>query len=513
MDSQITAFIALMVTSGVINLVLAVFAYARRHYYKSIAWTFIIYILPISIYCFAGAFGLLATNIEQIKTWTIIQYIGIGYSPLLGLLFILRYFGMETAFKRVLLLLIIPTITIILVATNDLHHLYYRTLQIDPLLGAPYVEQEVGIWYIVHGIFTFSFMFIALILTLLQLKTAARAYWKQIIVLALGQFLPIVMSYFYLTGLTPSGIDPVPMILGLSSTLYLWAITTSQMFTVVPIAKDVIFQSMDNGVIVLDNSYRLVEYNQAAQKMLIGINQQMYGQNFYHIWKNLSGLPFPYSLSESPLEAEITYNRQHKPRVFQLRVSPLSHTTKNSGRLVIFTDITKMKNMQTQLEYLAYYDELTNILNRRAFFQRAEIAISQAKKSFAILLFDIDHFKKINDTYGHQVGDRILNETSQLFRKILPDHCLLARYGGEEFILTLNDMDIKEAYQLAETMRQQLEEHPFKIDSLSIPVTISLGISSIDNLNKHTLEQLLYQADQALYLAKERGRNQVQIFS
>ncbi|MCT1901619.1 histidine kinase N-terminal 7TM domain-containing protein [Oceanobacillus sojae] len=511
MGVTVTAYIAIMSASGVFNLYLAILSYLRRHYYKRIGQIFIIYTGTVTIYCFAAAFGLLSTTLEQVKIWTVIQYIGIAFAPLLGLLFILRYFGMEKAFKRTSLLLIVPAVTVAMVATSDFHHLHYRSLEFHPVLGAPYIEQVIGPWYIVHGMFIFACMFIALCLTLFQLRSAALIYRKQIIILALGQCIPILLAFLYLIGLSPAGFDSVPLYLWLTSILYFWAITSSSMFTLVPVAKDVIFQRIADAVIVLDDSSRLIEFNQAAKQLFTDIHENMYGQDFYAFWKGLTDTDFSYDLSKAPLTVEMTQSLHQKNYVFHLRISNLSISQKNSGVLLIFTDITEMKKLQNQLEYFAYYDELTNIFNRRAFFKYTKDAFREAEKQFTVILFDIDYFKYVNDTYGHHSGDLILSGLSRLIQEITPAHSIFARYGGEEFVLALPGSSVEEGLLLAEMIRRKVETHLFPTEDGSITITISMGAAGADLPDGEcTLEELLNRADKALYAAKESGRNQVQ---
>ncbi|WP_353961081.1 histidine kinase N-terminal 7TM domain-containing protein [Neobacillus sp. CF12] len=248
MNSELTAYITLICTSGVFNLFLLLYVIIKRHHYTNISRLFILNTAFITIYCFASAFGLMSTTLEQMKFWTIIQYVGFPFSPPVGLLFIMHYLGYEITKKRCIALLIIPFISLIMVATNDLHHLHYRVFELDANLGAPYIHLEIGIWYMIHGVFTFACMFVAFLLVLSRWKETTKVYRPQFISLLCGQLVPILTAFLYLIGLTPPGIDPVPMVLWLSSLLYLWSISSSRMFTIMPIAKDAIFNSINDGV-------------------------------------------------------------------------------------------------------------------------------------------------------------------------------------------------------------------------------------------------------------------------
>ncbi|WP_175637882.1 sensor domain-containing diguanylate cyclase [Metabacillus schmidteae] len=514
MNSQLTAYITLICTSGVLNLYLCSSVFLRRHQYSNIAQFFILYTTSISVYCFASAFGLMATNLEQIKFWTIILYIGLPFSPLLGLLFIMKYLGIKLTSKKVIVLLTIPVISLVMVATNDLHHLHYRVFEVDPNLGAPYIHQEIGIWYVVHGIFTFSCMFVAFLLLLSRWRETAKIYRLQLLALMFGQLVPMVTAFIYLIGLTPPGVDPVPMVLWLSSLLYLWSINSSRLFTLTPIAKDTIFNSINDGVIVLDESYRLIEFNKACEIMFPRINQSMLGMEFEGVWLRLSGSSFPINIeASSSFTKEIQLSSD---RIYQVRTSSLQHAKHDKGLLIIFTDITELKRLQIKLEQLAYYDELTQIYNRRAFFQKSEQEFAGAKKRsepFTIILIDIDYFKRVNDTYGHHVGDQLLKHVVKICQTQLSEGELFARYGGEEFVLALNGYTALEGKEIANKLRRYVETKPLQTDENLVYVTLSSGVAEATKEKEETLNQLLNHADKALYTAKHEGRNQVQVYN
>lgn len=513
MHPQLTTYITLVSTSGVLNLLLCLYVFSKRHHYTNIAKFFISYTAAITVYCFASGFGLLATTLGEIKFWTVIQYIGMPISSPLGLLFIMQYLGVKLTKKRCLALLAIPVISLIMVATNDFHHLHYRAYEIDPVLGAPFVYQEIGLWYIVHGIFTFACMLVAFLLVLFQWRETAKAYRTQLIALLLGQFIPMSTAFLYLIGYTPAGIDPVPMVLWASSLLYLWAISTSRLFTIMPIAKNSIFNGINDGVMVLDESYRLIEFNQASQNNFPSLNKTMFGRSFEEIWPELSGNSLPLKLGAIETLQEVQLVSQALERVFQVRISPLEETKNSKGHLLIFTDITEVKRLHDQLEHLAYYDELTQVHNRRAFLQQSELDFWAAKKDslpFTVILIDIDHFKGVNDAYGHHVGDQVLTHVARVCQTQLKEGQFFARYGGEEFVLALKGETAEEAKVLANQLREHLACNPLGNGGDPLAVTLSLGVAEAGQ--EETLHQLLHNADQALYTAKQQGRDRVSIY-
>lgn len=165
-----------------------------------------------------------------------------------------------------------------------------------------------------------------------------------------------------------------------------------------------------------------------------------------------------------------------------------------------------------ELQFLAITDPLIKINNRRYFFENAQKEVARAcryKTELSILLFDIDHFKKVNDTYGHLAGDQVLQFIGKQLKDMLRNIDLYARYGGEEFVILLPETDQVEAMETAERVRQGFQEASIPTDNETIRVTISVGVASLMSEKSTTLEKLLDQADTALYHSKENGRNKV----
>jgi diguanylate cyclase (GGDEF)-like protein len=158
-------------------------------------------------------------------------------------------------------------------------------------------------------------------------------------------------------------------------------------------------------------------------------------------------------------------------------------------------------------------DGLTGAWNRKYLDERLrqEVAFaSRHRAALAIVLFDIDHFKKVNDTYGHLAGDEVLKATAAKLRAALRAEDLLARYGGEEFVVLARGLDLGHAGQLAERLRVVAEREPVVVDGVAIARTISAGVATTDCCGPQpTAEKMLGIADHRLYQAKERGRNRV----
>jgi diguanylate cyclase (GGDEF)-like protein len=171
----------------------------------------------------------------------------------------------------------------------------------------------------------------------------------------------------------------------------------------------------------------------------------------------------------------------------------------------------ELEKLREEVHALAITDELTRVFNRRHFMKLAEHELERAKRyrhALSIIIFDIDNFKKVNDTYGHLCGDAVLRELCLTCRTLLRQCDTLARFGGEEFILLLPDTDEASALQVANRLCQLVAGHVVEYKDAQIQVTISVGVTTCKPTTD-TLDDLLSRADRALYQAKRSGKNRL----
>lgn len=167
---------------------------------------------------------------------------------------------------------------------------------------------------------------------------------------------------------------------------------------------------------------------------------------------------------------------------------------------------------QRELYESATKDALTGLYSKRFFMDQLEIEFNyhaRIKKPLTIVMSDLDHFKKVNDTLGHLAGDFVLKETGKLYLSILRKGDLVGRYGGEEVIFMLRDTPLQGAKIFAERIRKMIESHAFVFEGKQIPVTISIGLATYLDENFKNPEALIKEADEYLYKAKQSGRNRV----
>jgi two-component system cell cycle response regulator len=166
-----------------------------------------------------------------------------------------------------------------------------------------------------------------------------------------------------------------------------------------------------------------------------------------------------------------------------------------------------------RLELLSITDGLTKLYNHRYFQDELLRAFEESQRyqrPLSLAIIDIDFFKKVNDTYGHSVGDEVLRAVAKIFKESIRSTDLGARYGGEEFAVMMPETELDDALTFAEKIRMLIEKTPFETTAGTIHATVSIGVASVPHTRIHSAKEVVVAADKALYRAKKNGRNQVQ---
>lgn len=307
---------------------------------------------------------------------------------------------------------------------------------------------------------------------------------------------------------------------------------------VVPAHVKATLDALAEGVIILDENERIVLTNATFANRLNMESGGLVGRKASSLnWKALQSdeapknYPWLTAVSQKESQTGIPINfetKQGEKRAFMVNSSPILDGKNNvRGAMATFDDVTllekknsdlkaalqmlqesrdEVQQQNEQLELLATRDPLTNCRNRRSFFARLEQAFAQAKEDgveLSAIMCDIDHFKAINDQYGHSQGDEVIKKVANLVTSSLRSDDSVGRYGGEEFCAFLPGVGIKQATALAERIRHRIER-----DADEPTVTVSFGVSSL-KFGATTPADLLNQADEVLYLSKKTGRNRV----
>ncbi len=219
-------------------------------------------------------------------------------------------------------------------------------------------------------------------------------------------------------------------------------------------------------------------------------------------------------IAKRPIRTTLkNYSKTGEAYWLDLSILPLSDEQGNITHFVaIERDVTQQKKLEKTLNELTRTDALTDIFNRRAFDEILEAEYSRFKRTgdnYALLMLDIDHFKSVNDNYGHSAGDEVLKEFARACRSNIRNHDTVSRLGGEEFCILLPDTSAQAAAKIADKLRQWVMDNPIDTDGHSISLTVSVGVSEVEPSDGDSLDALK-RADVKLYKAKENGRNRVE---
>ncbi len=283
-----------------------------------------------------------------------------------------------------------------------------------------------------------------------------------------------------------------------------------------------VFEASSDGIVVTDGETRIVAVNRAftavtgyGAEEALGRNPRMLqsgrqNATFYEaMWRSIE--------QTGQWQGEI-WNRRKNGEVFAERMSinTLFDTNgKVSRRICIFSDITEQKRTEDLIWRQANYDGLTGLPNRRLFRERLRLELAQCRRSgrrLALLFIDLDRFKDVNDTLGHDVGDRLLEESARRITSAVRETDAVARLGGDEFTVVLPDLDDNAGVEGAvEKLIERLAE-PFQLGEQTVYISASIGVTFFPD-DAADIETLLKNADHAMYAAKEAGRNRFNYFT
>ncbi|MGV3485525.1 MAG: diguanylate cyclase [Planctomycetaceae bacterium] len=316
------------------------------------------------------------------------------------------------------------------------------------------------------------------------------------------------------------------------------------LFDSVQVVPDRVRQALDTlaeGLLVLDESEKIILANRAFSQT-VGIEPELLaGQTASSLnWvgnENGTVVDFPWSraieASRPQTEQMLRYRlNDERECIFSINSAPIQATDGcHRGALVTLRDVTHVEEHRAELEtmlamlrssrdeisrknreleILATQDALTGCLNRRAFFERFAIAFRFSKQTgspLSCIMVDNDHFKSVNDTYGHHIGDEVLRQVAKTLHELYRESHLVCRYGGEEFCILLPGLEIEEAVEAAETIRQAIMGIRLS-EPAELRLTASLGVSGIQ-FDAEDPQEMINQADTCLYIAKRQGRNRV----
>lgn len=489
---------------------------SRTYRMRSVRGTIYLSLLSLcgAVYSLGYSLEISSQTFEWALFWLRIQYLGIPWIPSLLILFCLDYAGKEEkGFHAARAALVFIPLTVLLAQySNSLHGLFYREIWMSEGSLFPLLHFTRGPVYWLHAAYLFISVIIANVIFTLLLGNAHKAYRPQGLVMLGASLIPWIGFILYSGGIFPSGIDPNPLFLALGASVFYYGLCRLRFFDLVPLARADLFDLMPDAALVLDGEQRLLDHNRAARQYF-DKTSLVVGSNLEVVFSHWPELLQALAAGEKEIPTIIKAKTETVDWVRLQTVIYRSSAALVTGRLVILQDMSGQVRAEKKLKKQAVTDELTGIGNRRSLNEKLqrEIAHSFAEETaLSLLLIDVDHFKEVNDRYGHSTGDLYLKALAKLIRKRLRTGDLAARIGGEEFAVILKNAGPNDSFNLAEELRERIAV--LEVESAPGPVsrTVSIGVATFHS-NITSVDQFLAVADRALYRAKERGRNQTVI--
>jgi diguanylate cyclase (GGDEF)-like protein/PAS domain S-box-containing protein len=445
----------------------------------------------------------------------------------LWLLFTIEYTGRERwlTHPRMILFSIIPLITLVLIATNASHNLMWTFEGSRGDAGLLRLVLEYGPWFYIDLLYQVGLVVVGSALLISMLVNSQRLYGLQSLSLLIGFLAPWSVVTAQRSGLVLAVdfglISATFAVMGFS---LVWALTRYRLLDVSPVAHDAVVEGMSDGTVVLDLRNRIVDVNPAASHILGLPASSIMGQDFRAVMSNKAA-PLAGNRGTALLKRyeehgqaneEIALGEGPQRRHYDLSLSALYDGRSNrTGHLVVLHEITERKLAVEKLDRQANYDFLTGLPNRASFYERLSQEIARCRRNRALLslfFLDLDRFKMINDTLGHDIGDLLLQETATRVSLACREYDVVSRLAGDEFTVILADLRApSDATIVAERIVQTMSE-PFELAGNELRITMSVGVCyyPIDGADPTTLVK---NADTAMYRAKSRGKNRFEMFT
>ncbi len=466
--------------------------------------------LAVGIYIIGYSLELKATTIEQLRVCLKMEYFGAPFMTVFWFMFSYKfYYNRHVSFKLGISIMVVPLLTLFFNVSNDYFHILYQ--QIDYRISGDVIVAVLtrGPWYYFYSLYSYAIILFGSFLFYKIWRTSKNIMIQsQALIMFSGTITPVLCNVVYLLGLTPIGLDITPFGLLVLAILYGFALFKYEVLELREIVKSVVFEEIDEAILVVDNKNHLVEYNEAATSVFSWMNADNIGINVK---------AFDYGVNLMNQEDSIFTMQvitDSINRYYEFRTSILEVKNEIVGKVIFFRDVTLEKQMVEKLDQLASFDALSQVYNRRKLLEEAEKEAIRAMRYYdhlSVLMIDIDHFKNVNDQYGHLAGDEVIYNVAQIIKKKIRSIDIVGRYGGEEFVAVLSNADRENALKVAENIRKEIEMAKISYEEELITVTVSIGLAVVNATNQRAINimAIINLADQAMYLAKEKGRNQV----
>jgi diguanylate cyclase (GGDEF)-like protein len=462
-----------------------------------------------------GQFAESAVTSAELKLAAMsVQYVGVVSISAAWFAFAVAYARQQRKLSHWTLVLIctVPGIAVVLGFTNASHGLVWREVELITVGSYTGALVTHGPAYIAAAAYNYGLAFAGSAVLGFVLTSNPR-YRVPLAALTAAATTVAVLHLLYLSPFNPTPwFDPTSLGLSLGALLMIYGLISSDFLDLVPVIRDRVFEHLADAAVIVNPAGRIIDVNASATARLLPHAGNPLNQS-------LSAL-IPTPVIPELLSGRLTHTELAiGHRGYHVTVTALDGKTNPTRLALVFRDITERRNAEMQLrmvkrdlERMAHTDPLTGLYNRRFFMRRLEEEHERFNRhgsAVSVLVFDLDLFKRVNDRYGHDVGDQALQVVAGVMNEVRRITDVAGRIGGEEFALLLPETDRDGATRLAQRLRASIADQRIADgNGNAFSITVSIGVATQTQTAKDT-SALLREADKALYRAKGSGRNMV----
>jgi len=505
MSFQLPAINYFYLVACIMAVSLALFSRGRAVSVTGRLW--ICVLLSFAVWTAGEFIANLGTTLAWQLAWQRMVYLGVIGGVTSWLFFALHYSGNAqwVARQSLPLFFVVPVASLLMIATLELHPLLYREAELVLRDGNFVLQTEYGIGFWLLSV-SCGYLY-ALTGSALLLKASVDRpgiHRSQSVLIAVAALLPFVPNVLYVSGVNlAGGFDPTSLYFVLSAILITVATQRYHFLSLTPVARDRVFETIPIAVAVCNRELRITDVNFAFADMTGIVVNELPGQL---LDKVLSECFKGEALDSDSGQWQGRLEVKNSGRLFDVRSETIAGDNGDViGYLVTFNDVTDMQEALDMIGQIANTDILTTLPNRRG-LAKWSVGNDDKDQDLAVI-GDIDHFKVLNETHGHEFGDRVLMEVASLMRESLRPSDQIARWGGEEFCIVLKGANLATGREAIERLRKRIENHDVIYNGISANVTMSFGVVAMHQGEE--LEESIRRADVLLYKCKQSGRNRV----
>lgn len=340
-----------------------------RRYEIVVRW-FGFMMLGIAIWALSYGFELSSYTLEEMLFWIKIEYLGISFIPAFWLLFISRFTGRDKwlSTTNFILLMKIPVITLLLVWTNNYHHLHYKSVSVDRTGDFPLLSIQTGPWYIVHTIYFYLLLLWGVYLLIDKFRKSDPVFKKQNLSVLIAAFIPWVANVAYLMGFRPMGhVDSTPFAFIITALAISVGLVKFRLMDIIPVARDKVIDAMNQGLIVADSMGRIIDLNRATRRILSLQAEKIVGKNIESIFNGQTSL-LEYINEKKTGSVKIEIQKVGNTAFLEVNLSPLFEDSLiYSGLILLIRDITEQVDIEHKIRSQSEQLQATNKLKDRLF--------------------------------------------------------------------------------------------------------------------------------------------------